>query len=61
MLARLYDITTWKEGVEHGIFCDPDGYGEGLDVLFNKIDPYVKPSDIDVLSKNIRHIRWYGE
>lgn len=58
---RLYDIDSWKEGVEYGVFCDPDGYGVGLDLLFNVVDAFVKPSDIDVLRKNVRHIRWYGE
>ena len=60
MQSRLYDIDTWKEGVEHGVFADLDGYGEGLDSLLNVVDPFIKPSDIDVLRRQIRHIRWFG-
>ena len=61
MTSRLYDITTWREAVDHGVFFDIDGYGEGLDALLNVIDAFIKPSDIDVLGNNVRHIRWFGE
>lgn len=55
----LYDISTFREAVDYDVFRDIDGYGEALEngVL---VDPFVKPSDIDVLPKSITHIRWRG-
>jgi hypothetical protein len=56
---RVYDLATWREAVEHGVYFDMDGYG----VAFANgilVDEYVKPSDIDILSPDITHIQWYS-
>lgn len=58
MQSRIYDIQTWREAVDHLIFVDADGYAIGLDGQYNIVDEYIKPSDIDVLDKNIHFIKW---
>ncbi len=58
MQVRLYDINTWKEGVDYGIFFDADGFAEGL-VNGAVVEPFLKPSDVDILPKRLTHIRWF--
>lgn len=59
MQARIYDLNTFREGVEHGVFYDVDGFGEGL-IAGHVVDDYIVPSDIDVIRNDIEHIRWFG-
>lgn len=59
MQAKIYDLNTFREAVDHGVFYDTDGFGEGL-INGYVVDDYVLPSDIDVLRRDIEHIRWFG-
>lgn len=59
MESVLYDRWVFIEGVDHGVLMDNDGYGEGLNKAGVVVDEYVKPSDVDVLHKEIRYVRWF--
>lgn len=59
--AKIYDVKTFIEGVEHGVFFDADGFGEGVTRHGIVVDQYILPSDIDVLSREIDYVRWFPQ